>query len=60
VTRNGKDAVVIVSAAEWQARRQKTLVEVLLDPSIRGILQPGEEHIFDRDRDPGRPPPDFR
>lgn len=61
VTRNGRDAAVVVSAEEWRLRTKPglSLVEVLLHPSVRGILEPGEEKFFERDRDPGRSPPEF-
>ena len=61
ITRNGKDAVVVVAAAEWArcSRRSPSFTEVLLDPSIRGILRPGEEKLFERDRTGDRSPPDF-
>ncbi len=59
VTRNGKDAVVVVSEAEWAARHgrpSKSFVETLFDPSIRGLLSDEEiETLFERDKDPGRP-----
>ena len=61
VSRNGREAVVVVSADEWRRRTEarRSVVDVLMDPSIRGILEPEEMHIFDRDPDPGRPPPKF-
>ncbi len=61
VTRNGKDAAVVVSADEWRLRSKPgpSMVEALLDPSVRGILEPGEGKFFERDRDPGRGPPEF-
>ena len=61
VTRNGKDAAVVVSTAEWKRRTRQGLsvIDVLLDPSIRGILEPGEERLFERDRSDDRSPPEF-
>jgi antitoxin Phd len=61
VTRNGRDAVVVVSADEWRKRTLPglSMVEVLLDPSVRGILEPGEERLFDRDRARDRSPVEF-
>lgn len=61
VTRNGKDAAVVVSADEWRLRTKPglSMVEALLDPSVRRILEPGEEKFFERDHDPGRSPPEF-
>ena len=61
VTRHGKEAAVVVSADEWRLRTKPglSMVEVLLHPSVRGILEPGEEKLFERDRGPGRSPPEF-
>lgn len=61
ISRNGKDAAVIVSAAEWAKRIKpaRSFVDVLFDPSIREILEPGEEKLFERDRTADRPPPEF-
>ena len=61
VTRHGKDAVVVVSAAEWALRASppRGLVEVLLDPAIRGLVEPGDEGVFERDRTHSRVPPTF-
>ena len=58
VTRNGKEAVVVVSAEEWRRRTRpgRSAVEVLLDPAVRGILQRGEEALLERDRTDDRPP----
>ncbi len=55
VTRHGRDAVVVVSATDWENRTRPgpSLVEVLLDPSVRGVLEPGEEMVFERDRSDG-------
>ena len=59
VTRHGKDSVVVVSAAEWERRVRppRPLVDVLLDPAIRGLVAPGEEGVFERDRTDPRVPP---
>jgi antitoxin Phd len=61
VTRNGRPAVVVVPEAEWLrvSARGRSVVDVLLDPSVRGILTPEEASLFERDRDSGRPPPKF-
>ncbi len=59
VTRHGKACVVVVSAADW-ARHSKpagSLVEVLLDPDIRGFLTADEAGLFHRDDTDNRPPP---
>ncbi len=61
VTRHGKDAVVVVSAAEWErtVRPQRSIVDVLLDPSLRGLVGPDERGVFERDRDDSRSLPPF-
>ena len=61
VTRNGKEAVVIVSSEEWRRRTRsgRSVVEVLLDPAVRGILKRGEEKLFERDRTDNRTPIEF-
>lgn len=61
VTRHGRDAVVVVSAAHWESltRPTRSLVEVLLDPAVRGIRMQDEESIFERDRMDDRAPPAF-
>jgi prevent-host-death family protein len=61
VTRHGKDAVVVVSEREWArlTRPARSVVDVLLDPGIRGVLEPGEALIFARDPADGRPSPSF-
>ncbi|HEX7760898.1 MAG TPA: type II toxin-antitoxin system Phd/YefM family antitoxin [Caulobacteraceae bacterium] len=61
VTRNGRPVVVIVPETEWArvSAKGRSFVDVLLDPSVRGILTPEEATLFERDRDPGRPPPKF-
>ena len=61
ITCNGKDAAVIVSASEWakKSKPARSLTDVLFDPSIRGILEPGEEKLFERDRTGDRPALEF-
>jgi len=57
VTRNGRDAVVVVSASEWRAANQprKTLVD-FLSASPLGLLTDEEvDALFARDKDLGRP-----
>ncbi len=58
VTRHGRDAVVVVSAADWKQRTRsaRSFIDALLDPSVRGALAPGEEAVFERDRTDKRPP----
>lgn len=58
ITRHGKPAVVVVPEGEWRqaSNAGKSVIDVLLDPSIRGLLTDEErETLFARDRDPGRP-----
>ena len=62
VTRNGRPAVVVVPEDEWNrvSGRDKAFVDVLFDPSIRGLLTEEEaETLFARDRGPDRPPIKF-
>jgi prevent-host-death family protein len=58
VSRNGKDAVVVVSVEDWahKVRGDKTVFEALYTPSIRGLLSNEEvEQLFGRSKDAGRP-----
>ena len=58
ITRHGKPAVVVVPEDVWSRASGggKSIIDVLLDPSIRGLLTDEErETLFARDRDPGRP-----
>jgi antitoxin Phd len=58
VTRNGKEAVVVVDASEWERATggKKTFGEALFDPRVRGLLTDEEiETFFRRDPDVGRP-----
>ncbi len=61
VTRHGKDAVVVVSEIEWALRTRpaRSVVDVLMDPAIRAVLEPGEEMFFARDPADERPPAGF-
>jgi prevent-host-death family protein len=61
VTRHGKACVVVVSAAEWasHAETARSLVEVLLDPDVRGVLTSEEATFFHRDDADGRLSPVF-
>lgn len=62
VTRNGREAVVVISAEAyrdlssrpvgWQG---KTLTEVLFDPAIRGLSEEEHERAFGRSKEPPRP-----
>ncbi len=57
VTRNGKDAVVVVSTAEWAKRAQsaaRPFVKALLDPAVRVLTPKEADRLFARDPDPGR------
>jgi prevent-host-death family protein len=58
VTRHGRPAVVVVPEDEWArvCGPKKSLVDVLFDPSIRGLLSEEERQtLFARDKGPGRP-----
>ncbi len=61
VSRHGKACVVMVSASDWarHAQPSRSLVEVLLDPAVRGALAPEEQVLFQRDGADERPPPAF-
>jgi prevent-host-death family protein len=61
VSRHGKAAVVVVSAAEWDRSKQpaRSVVDVLLDPAVRGILSPDEARLFERDLADSRETPGF-
>lgn len=58
ITRHGKDAAVVVSAAEWARRASrpaKSFVQALLDPSVRVLTDEEVATLFARDPDVGRP-----
>lgn len=58
VSRNGKPAVVVVTEDDWATAQggKKSLVEALLDPTVRGLLTDDEiDTLFARDSDIGRP-----
>jgi prevent-host-death family protein len=61
VTRHGKDAVVVVSEREWERRTRpaRSVVDVLLDPTFRSVLEPGEDKVFARDLTDDRPSAGF-
>jgi prevent-host-death family protein len=60
VRRNGKDAVVVVSAEQWaRLEPEQTLSQFLLDPSWRVLTREEVDTYFTRDPSPGRPVPDF-
>lgn len=61
LTRDGQDAAVVLSAEEYERLRaaapgaSRSVIDVLLDPSIRGLLTNEEtDELFARDKDPGR------
>ncbi|HEY5009029.1 MAG TPA: type II toxin-antitoxin system Phd/YefM family antitoxin [Caulobacteraceae bacterium] len=57
VTRNGKEAVVVVSTTEWAKHSQtpaRSFVEALLDPAARVLKRKEIARLFARDPDPGR------
>ena len=58
VTRNGKEAVVIVSAETWMSRPETqgpSFIAALLDRSARVLSDEEVDALFTRDRDTGRP-----
>ena len=66
VVRNGREVAVVLSAAEFERlsgvkpKPKRSVIDVLTDPSIRGLLTDEEvDTLFARDKDIGRPPPDF-
>ncbi len=61
VSRHGKACVVMVSASDCAGHGEprRSLVEVLLDPAVRGGLAPEERALFQRDGVDERPPPAF-
>ena len=60
VTKNGRQAVVIVSADDWGAKQKpaKSFVDVLL-AGPRILTDEEAETLFRRDKDFGRPPIEF-
>jgi prevent-host-death family protein len=57
VTRNGRDAVVVVSEADWARATGggKSFLDSLLDPAARVLTDEEAETLFSRDPDVGRP-----
>jgi len=58
LTRNGKDAVVVVSAETWAEQTSRggaSFIEALLNPNARVLSVEEAEALFVRDTDPGRP-----
>jgi prevent-host-death family protein len=61
LTKNGKDAAVLVSAEEYRRLREADqeqtpgFSEVLFDPSIRLFTDAEADELFARDKDIGRP-----
>ena len=62
VTRNGREAVVVLSAEAYQELNSrpvgwqgKTLTEVLFDPSIRFMSEEEHEQAFGRSKELPRP-----
>ncbi len=57
VTRNGKDAVVVVAADDWKRATGggKSFVEALLDPAARVLTDEEVDTLFKRDPDIARP-----
>jgi prevent-host-death family protein len=57
VSRNGKEAVVVVAADEWRrvTGGGKSFIEALLNPAARVLSSEEAETLFARDPDVGRP-----
>ena len=58
ITKNGKDAVVMVSAQAWAratGRSGRSFVEALLDPAVRVLTDEEADTLFARDKHAGRP-----
>ena len=57
VTRNGREAVVVVAADEWKRAMGggKSFIEALLNPAARVLSREEAETLFARDPDIGRP-----
>jgi len=59
LTRNGRDAVVVVSAEAWAERAsrdgQNNFIKALLNPDVRLLSDEEVDTLFARDRDLGRP-----
>jgi prevent-host-death family protein len=61
LTKNGKDAAVVLSAEDYQrlseavdARPKRSLHDTLFDPSIRMFTDEEADELFARDKDMGR------
>ena len=65
LTKNGKDAVVMLSADEYgrllqeSAAPKRTLMDTLFDPRIRLFTNEEADELFKRDKDLGPPPIEF-
>lgn len=65
LTVDGKDAVVVISAEDYERLRKdaaapkRTLHDVLFDPRIRLFTDEEADELFKRDKDVGRPPVEF-
>jgi len=61
LTKNGKDAAVVLSAEEYRrlsgqpVKPARSLHDVLFDPSIRLFTDEEADELFARDKDLGRP-----
>jgi hypothetical protein len=51
--------MVSASDCAGHGEPRRSLVEVLLDPAVRGALAPEERALFQRDGVDDRPPPAF-
>ena len=59
LTRNGKEAVVVVSAETWAERasrdEENNFIKALLNPDVQLLSDEEADTLFARDRDLGRP-----
>ena len=62
LTKNGKDAAVLLSAEDYRrltaavdAKPKRSLHDTLFDPSIRMFTDEEADELFARDKDVGRP-----
>lgn len=62
LTKNGKDAAVVLSAEDYrrlsealETKSKRSLHETLFDPSIRMFTDEEADELFARDKDVGRP-----
>lgn len=60
VSKNGKPFAVIVSARQWaELNTARSPIDVLTDPKYGVLSEEEAEFLFQRDRTPDRPGPEF-